>query len=269
MPSSQQKVISLFHLYSLIYSCIGTHTPKTKQIQLKPVNSTEYTRRSSRSGSLVNTPDHQLKSSTIPTSAFFSLNDVGESSNYLEAKNDSSASNSTCSFDAPPDVLPPVPPRLTNPPPSRHNRIASSEHLIIIDTDDQVDTVPVPAVRTKIKSTQPPPPPMTNNTVTKPSAMDNRIGFENNFVQTTNTLNLKKSNVVANRVSLIEPPPKPPPPSTQNHKLNMTNETKTSEVCRISSHIFISFVHFQKQNNSLAFFFLSIKFYFPAFCVSM
>lgn len=191
-------------------------------------------RRSSRSGSLVNTPDHQAKSSTVPIGTLFSLDDVGESSNYLEARNDSSASNSTCSFDAPPDVLPPaVPPRITNPPP-RNNRIATSEHLIIIDTDDQVDVAPVPVARTKTKPT------MTNNSVPKLAA-NNRIGFENNFVQNANSLNLKKNNVVVNRTksAIIEPPQKPPQPQPQTYKLNKTNEIKTSEVCRIVSHLYI------------------------------
>ncbi|XP_055317593.1 DENN domain-containing protein 1B isoform X10 [Sitodiplosis mosellana] len=197
---------------------------------LKPVNSTEN-RRSSRSGSLVNTPDHQAKSSTIPPGTLFPLDDVGESSPYLEARNDSSASNSTCSFDAPPDVLPPVPPRITNPPP-RNNRNATSEHLIIIDTDDQVDPAPVPAARNRTKTaTQPPPPPLPpHNSVAKAPA-NNRNGFENNFVQNTNSLNLRINNIIINRTeSLIEPSPKPPPLPPQNYKLNMTNETKTSEV---------------------------------------
>lgn len=217
----------------------------------------EYTRRSSRSGSLVNTPDHQAKSATIPTGTLFSLDDdVGESSHYLEARNDSSASNSTCSFDAPPDVLPPVPPRVTNPPP-RNNRIATSEHLIIIDTDDQIDTAPIPVARRTKTATQSPPPPPPPHTK---ALLSNRIGFENNFVQNTNSLNLKKNNTVMNRSeSLIEPPPKPPPIPPQHHKLIKTNETKSSEVCRISSHLFFFFSHLfiyrktNKQKSSHAF----------------
>lgn len=199
---------------------------------MKPVNNTEYARRSSRSGSLVNTPDHQnyylAAKPGVPIGTLFSLDDVGESSNYyLEARNDSSASNSTSnSFDATPDVLPPVPPRITNPP-SRSNRIATSEHLIIIDTDDQTDAAPVPVARTKTKNAT-----VAATVTSTQSNANNRIGFENNFVQNTNSLNLQKNNI--NRsTSLIEPPP---PPRSQNHELNMTNESKTSEVCRIFDH---------------------------------
>lgn len=56
-------------------------------------------RRSSRSGSLVSTPDHQSK--TMPVGTLFSLDDVAEPSIEL----DSSVSNSSSSFDTPPDVM--------------------------------------------------------------------------------------------------------------------------------------------------------------------
>ncbi|XP_031630159.1 DENN domain-containing protein 1B isoform X3 [Contarinia nasturtii] len=191
---------------------------------LKPVNSTEYTRRSSRSGSLVNTPDHQHYNLTTKPNVPVGSDDVGESSNYyLEARNDSSASNSTSnSFDVPPDVLPPVPPRITNPPP-RSNRIATSEHLIIIDTDDHTDAAPVPVARTKTKSATVA---AAVNTSSSQSHANYRIGFENNFVQNINSLNLQNKNNVNRSTSLIEPPP---PPRSQIHKLNTTNESKTSE----------------------------------------
>lgn len=248
----KKKIIPLFHCIRQcmrLCSCFGNQIEN----QLKPVNSMEYARRSSRSGSLVNTPDHQAKASTIPTGTLFSLDDDAGESSYLEARNDSSASNSTCSFDAPPDVLPPVPPRITNPPP-RNNRVATSDHLIIIDTDDQIDTAPVPAARRAKTATQSPPPPPPPHTK---ALLNNRIGFENNFVQNTNSLNLKKNNTVVNRSeSLIEPPPKPPPLPPQHHKLIKTNETKPSEVCRISSHLFFSHLYIcrkkkQKKNHML------------------
>lgn len=137
-----------------------------------------------------------MRQLNVPTGTLFSLGDMCESSNYLEAI-DSSATNSTCSFDNPPDVLPPVPPRLANPP--RHNRISANDHLIIIDTDD-TDSAPVPLARTKPKLQ-----------TAKP-----RMSFENNFVLKTNALN---------RCNPIEPAPQP-------HKLN---ESKMSEVRRIPS----------------------------------
>lgn len=194
----------------------------------------ENRRRSSRSGSLVNTPDHQPRQVNVPTGKLFSLGDDDdgcESSNYLEA-NDSSATNSSCSFDAPPDV-PPVPPRILNPP--RSGRIATGDHLIIIDTDDQVDVAPVPVARSKTAKFQTH---TTNVALAKPP-IGNRHpppptpsspAFENSFVSNTNSLNTHKNNNGVSRASpaIIEPPPKP-----FNHKLNMTNESNTSEVRRI------------------------------------
>lgn len=170
----------------------------------------EYTRRSSRSGSLVITPDHHVKPSV---SALLAVDDAGESSNYLEAINSSSTTNNTCSFDAPPDILPPIPPRITNPPRNMH--ITTSENLIIIDTDDQNDVAPIPVARTK-----------TSMTKTQPQTFgNNRFGFENNFIPNANSL--RKNHITSRPISLIEPPSS----RSQNNKLNMTNESKTFEVC--------------------------------------
>lgn len=202
----------------------------------------EHKRRSSRSGSLVNTPDHQLKKITVPVGKLFSFDDSGGSSNYLEA-NDSSATNSSCSFDAPPDV-PPVPPRITNPPP-RNTQTAASEHLIIIDMDVNMDAAPIPATRAKASKMQMS---MTTNnntktaaTTAKPSIFDRNTGFENCFVSNINSLNIQKNN---NGVNEARPPPHiDPPPKHINHKLNMTNETIASEVRRISSKMFVNLLH--------------------------
>lgn len=211
----------------------------------------EHKRRSSRSGSLVNTPDHQPKQMTVPVGKLFSFDDSGETSNYLEA-NDSSATNSSCSFDAPPDV-PPVPPRVTNPPP-RNTRMATGERLIIIDMDVNIDArAPIPAARAKASKMQIS---MTtiNNTTTaattaKPPIFDRNTGFENSFVSNVNSLNIQKNN---NGVNGARPQPHiDPPPKHMNHKLNMTNETKTSEVRRISSKsstCIIEVVLFEKIN---------------------
>lgn len=188
----------------------------------------EHKRRSSRSGSLVNTPNHQPKQMNVPVGTLFSLDDAGETSSYLEA-NDSSATNSTCSFDAPPDV-PPVPPRITNPPP-RNTRIADSEHLIIIDTDINTDTVPIPAARAKAASKMQINNTMTTATAAKPPIFNRNAGFENSFVSNINSLNIQKNDSGMNRARAtphIVPPPKP-----INNKLNMTNEKITSEVRRI------------------------------------
>lgn len=221
---------------------------------MKPVNSTEYKRRSSRSGSLVNTPDHQTKHSIVPVGHLFALDNVGETSGYLEA-NDSSATNSTCSFDAPPDQVPPVPPRITNPP--RNPRLTTSDHLIIIDTDDTTDMPPVPVARTKTKfytsmsAPTPPPPPNRHPNF--------NIGFENNFVLNANSLNIQKNNGVGRAPPFIEPPP-------LNHKLNMTNESKTSEV-RISSFHFSFNCTFQIWPTLVSFrsYYYSIYYYYYYF----
>lgn len=181
------------------------------------MNSSEHRRRSSRSGSLV-TPDQQGKSSSVPVGNLFSLDDSGESTNYLEATNDSSGTNSICSFDAPPDVSPPIPPRTANPPPRNH-RIAANEHLIIIDTDDTTDSVPVPAIRTKPKM---PLPPLVTE---QPPANNSRMNFDTSFVQNINSLNLQKNYNIDKNISTRD----------------VNNQSKSSEVRRNPSHnIFIS-----------------------------
>lgn len=191
----------------------------------------EHKRRSSRSGSLVNTPDHQaMQQVDVPVGKLFSFDDSsGETSNYLEA-NDSSATNSSCSFDAPPIDMPPmVPPRITNPLPRNH-RTATSEHLIIIDTDT---VTPIPAQRMKASKAQLS---MTTTTSAAITAKPPILGFENSFV--SNSLNVQKNN---NGVNKVRPQPHiDPPPKHINHKLNMNkNETITSEVRRISSKMFL------------------------------
>lgn len=175
----------------------------------------------------------------------FSLDDSAESTNYLEATNDSSGTNSICSFDAPPDVSPPVPPRTMNPP--RNPRIAVSEHLIIIDSDDTTDLAPKPAARTKPKM---PLPPMSQPQPPPPSsANSSRINFESSFIQNTNSLNLQKNSM-----------------QSQSNSRDSTDQSKSSEVRRHSStqyfHFNIKFIIF-----SLAFFYIFL--FFLAFCVSM
>lgn len=219
---------------------------------MKPVNSLEHKRRSSRSGSLVNTPDHHqpVQSSNVPVDKLFSFDDSsGETSNYLEA-NDSSATNSSSSFDAPPDV-PPVPPRISNPPP-RNNRTATSEHLIIIDTDDNMDVAPIPGIRTKASKMQMPMTIINNTTTTAATKAKPPIfGFENSFVSNINSLNIQKNNNGMNR--LRNQPHIEPPPKHINHTLNMTKiETISSEVRRIPSKIFtctwkLELIHFERR----------------------
>lgn len=208
---------------------------------MKPVNSLEHNRRSSRSGSLINTPDHQPMQSNVPVGKLCSFDDSsGETSNYLEA-NDSSATSS-CSFDALPDA-PPVPPRITNPP-SRNNRTAASEHLIIIDTDEHVDAVPIPAIRTKAPKTQMVMTTINNTTTVATTAKPPIFGFENSFVSNINSLNLLKNN---NGMNGLRPQPHiDPPPKHLNHKLNMIKtETVTSEVRRIPSKMFVNILLYQ------------------------
>lgn len=193
----------------------------------------EHKRRSSRSGSLVNTPDNQPKQMNIPDGTLFSLDDADEGSNYLET-NDSSATNSTCSFDTPPYV----PPRITNPPP-RNARIAAREHLIIVDSNVSVDTVPIPATRTRASKMQ-----MymiiANNNLTAAAAAKPPIFTRNtSFVPDINSLNLQKNNNGVNRAG--PPPHIDPPPKSINHKLNMTNETILPEVRRIPLYRMIFF----------------------------
>lgn len=191
-------------------------------------------KRSSRSGSLVNTPDH--RKTTIQAVPPFDDDIGGDSGNYLVAC-DLSTPNSTNSFDTmadiPPDV-PPVPPRILNPP-----RKSRTEQLIIIDTDDIPDVPPVPYARTKPRF----------QTMTKPTNLQPILEPRS---QSINSLNIQKNNGI-NRA----PPPNPPsliiepPQNPYNHKLNMTNESinsNTSEVRRISSYI----------PNQSFFFFLSI-----------
>lgn len=167
------------------------------------------------------------------------VDDVGESSNYLEAITNSSTTNNTCSFDAPPDILPPVPPRITNPP--RNSHITTSDNLIVIDTDDHIDAVT--AARTKFSMTTP----------TSQTFVNNQMRFENNFIQNTNSFCLQKNHTTSRPISLIEPPSR-----SQNNKLNMTNELKSFEVpfffqfafCMLgvgSIKKLFSFTHFQKE----------------------
>lgn len=175
------------------------------------MNSTEHKRRSSRSGSLVNTPDHQSKQMTASNGPLFSLDDSGETSNYLEVSDSSATNSSCCSFDVSPHV-PPVPPRITNPPP-RNTRM--TEHLIIIDTDDAASIdAPIPVARAKLSKMQKPMTTVNNTTTTvtiaKPSVQKSMSG------------------VNRGRTPHIDPPPK-----LIHHKLNLTTETITSEVRRI------------------------------------
>lgn len=187
-----------------------------------------------RRGSLVNTPDHQSKQMTVPlgTLPVFSLDDFGETSNYLEA-NDSSTTNSTCSFDAPPDV-PPIPPRIGN---SRRTRMAANERLLIIDTDVNIDAAPIPA------HVAIPPPSVNNTNNTTPVGTAAKNNFEKSFVSNVNSLNIQKSNNGVNRAA--RPPLIDPPPKTINHKVNMTNATETLEVRRILSKMWdlVTYTH--------------------------
>lgn len=189
---------------------------------MKPTHNVDQMKRSSRSGSLVNTPDHQPRRTSVPAMPY--IYDDNMDSGYLVAC-DSSTTNSTSSFDAtsdlPPDV-PPVPPRISNPPP----RMRTEQQLIIIDTDDMADAPPpIPVARTKPK--------FQSNVMTKPTNLLPILETR------SNTFNVHKSNGITRT-----PPPPPqfiePPPKPFNHKLNMTNESNQSEVRRrISSHILL------------------------------
>lgn len=115
--------------------------------------------------------------------------------------------------------MPPVPPRITNPPPpQRHRRI--SENLVIIDTDDGINhriaaTIPIPMARTKSKPSISPP------TATTPQSFATiRMAFENNFVQNNS---FKPNNVVSR--TFIDTSI-PPPTSTSK----LSNKTESSEV---------------------------------------
>lgn len=183
-------------------------------------------KRSSRSGSLVNTPDHQPKRTSVPATPYIFDDDV-DSGNYLVAMGDSSTTNSTSSFDATVDMtpdVPPVPPRISNPP-----RNSRSEQLIIIDTDDVIDAPPpIPFARTKPKFQTP---------MTKPTNLLPILETR------SNTCSVHKHNGI-NRTP--PPPPQfiePQPPPSSNHKLNMTNESNLSEVRRRISHHIIPFSH--------------------------
>lgn len=199
---------------------------------MKPVSSAEHRRRSSRSGSLVNTPEHQTKPAPVPVGTLFSLGD--ETGNYLEATNDSSGTNSISSFDALPEVSPPVPPRIFNPP--RNAKTASNDHLIIIDTDDNytepVPPTPAPAARTKSK--MPPPPPTMTSHPSPPPPLKGRMSFENNFVQNTNSLNLQKNIATENKSS--------------NNSRSQSDQSKSSEVRRNPIHF-----HFNNIYNKFLF----------------
>lgn len=104
--------------------------------QLKPSNNSDYGQRSSRSGSLVNTPDH--KPSHIPVNQLnVALDDVDNS--YQIRTPESSNCSSGSGFDTPPSTSPPVPPRIHNPPSYRRQL----NTLVIIDTDEQLPP-PIP-----------------------------------------------------------------------------------------------------------------------------
>lgn len=173
--------------------------------------------------------------------------------------NDSSASNSLSSFETPLEQLPPVPPRITNPPP-RNRRV--SESLIIIDSDEKQQqqqqrqqqqshqhkqqslndnnnlriSAPLPIVaRSKPKPIISP----SMQTASTPQSFANiRMAFENNFVQNSkknsnsnsNSFNsIKQSNGIKPSVHRSQPFIEPPPLSTkQSNQLN--NDHKMSEV---------------------------------------
>lgn len=101
--------------------------------QLKPSNSSDYGRRSSRSGSLVNTPDHKPLHNQL-----LSAQDDADNA-YRIRTPESSTSSYGSGFDTPPSTSPPVPPRTYNPP--SHRR--TSNTLLIIDTDEQLPP-PIP-----------------------------------------------------------------------------------------------------------------------------
>lgn len=180
-----------------------------------------------RRGSLLNTPDHPARKQSISDNA------------YLDGLNGSSSTtNSTCSNDALSDVtpyVPPVPPRILNPPPNPRNPV---DPLIIID--DTTDSPPRPVARTKTKMPMIKPPHPTLQPIMEPR-------FKN-----ANSFNVEKNNGFIRASPLItDLPPKP-----LNHKLNMTNESNMSEVRRIPSEF--SIFHFLTSKFAHTVYFLFI-----------
>lgn len=196
---------------------------KTIAWQLKPVNSVEYTRRSSRSGSLVSTPDHQPKNASVPVGTLFLLDDLIEPSMNDSETKDISASNSLSNFDTPPDTLPPIPPRLSNPP-----RNSRKEQLVIFDEDDSNAAPPIPVARSKPKSHQAASASMSPIISSPQSFAQCRMLFENNFVQNnTNTFNAMQKSVTP---PLIEPP-------TLNSTMKSIDDVNSSEVWSGHGHL--------------------------------
>lgn len=154
--------------------------------QLKPVNSNEYGRRSSRSGSMVSPPDHTTTSTNVPTGTLRLLDDVDEHTILTATAIDDSytirmsASNSSSSFDTPPDTLPPVPPRIM-----KHKKHS------LLDTSLTSSSVVAPS--------------LAMSQFTQSSAMS----FENNFVHSDSLKNASKQAIASMRTSppLLLPPP--------------------------------------------------------------
>lgn len=170
--------------------------------QLKPVNSNEYGRRSSRSGSMVNTPDHKI-ASNVPIGTLCLLDDVDEHTILTATSIDDSytirmsPSNSSSSFDTPPDTLPPVPPRIL-----KHKKHS------ILDTTSLSSSIAPPSMLTQ----------------------SSPMSFENNFVHSDSLKNVSKS-----IASMRTTPPLLLPPPLQNAVAKCVSVE--SEVC----HVFLLF----------------------------
>lgn len=170
--------------------------------QLKPVNSNEYGRRSSRSGSMVSPPDHKTPTN-VPVGTLCFVEDDDEHTILTATETDDSytirmsASNSSTStsFDTPPDTLPPVPPRVM-----KHKK-----HLVL-DTSLTSSVAPLPLAA-----------------FTQSSPMS----FENNFVHSDSLKNASKT-----IASMRTTPPLLLPPPLKNVSV-ANNVTAESEVCSL------------------------------------
>lgn len=198
--------------------------------QLKPVNSNEYGRRSSRSGSMVNLPDHNSIVNNVPVGTLCLLDDVDEHTILTATAIDDSytirmsASNSSSSFDTPPDTLPPVPPRIM-----KHKKHSQ------LDTSLTSSVAPLPLA-----------------TLTQPSPMS----FESNFVH-SDSLKIASKTIASMRTT---PPLLLPPPLKNLSAAN--NGSPESEVracvscvlfhstlCSLASNFVVLFFAFYKISN--------------------
>lgn len=146
---------------------------------------------------MVNTPDH--KSVNVPVGNLCLLDDIDEPPDESYPNNTSASSNSSSSFDIPPDASPPVPPRVVNAAPLPKNQTGSQtvEPLLMIDSNNMA-TLP-PPIPNKPKTFDP----LSSTSKRSSSAMS----FENNFVHTDSFSSAKNVSTVRGTPPLIKPPP--------------------------------------------------------------